>query len=148
MCLRNAAKITHKAQSVTSLAAKWHTCATIDSFDDMGPTEETTQDNITAETNKYHFNNHTYSDNEEGDEDELDNTKLVPIYRHTITYQKRQALGIMAKDIKWGSIAVLGKNHERKILSFMKGRNILLMSSFSSNGKGEDWIRMMEATPT
>ena len=93
ICLRNAAKITHKAQSVTSLAAKWHTCATIDSFDDMNPCEETAHDNITTETNKYNFNNHHYSDNEEGDEDELDNTKLVPIYRHTITYQKRQALG-------------------------------------------------------
>ncbi|GJU61293.1 hypothetical protein Tco_1243128 [Tanacetum coccineum] len=77
ICLRNAAKITHKAQSVTSLAAKWHTCATIDSFDDMGPTEETAQDNITTETNKYHFNNHNYSDNEEGDEDELDNTNDI-----------------------------------------------------------------------
>ncbi|KAL0306327.1 UNVERIFIED_CONTAM: hypothetical protein Sradi_6050000 [Sesamum radiatum] len=30
--LRSAARITHKAQAVTSLAAKWHVCATIDSF--------------------------------------------------------------------------------------------------------------------
>ncbi|KAL2931203.1 Rho guanine nucleotide exchange factor 12, partial [Bienertia sinuspersici] len=33
ICLRSAAKITHKAQAITSLAAKWHICATIDSFD-------------------------------------------------------------------------------------------------------------------
>ncbi|KAK9689348.1 hypothetical protein RND81_09G054200, partial [Saponaria officinalis] len=30
--LRSATKITHKAQAVTRLAAKWHVCATIDSF--------------------------------------------------------------------------------------------------------------------
>ncbi|XP_024993888.1 uncharacterized protein LOC112527449 [Cynara cardunculus var. scolymus] len=94
ICLRNAAKITHKAQSVTSLAAKWHTCATVDSFDDMDPTDETQSPsaNITSERSNNHFDAHQCSDNEEGDEDELDNTKLVPIYRHTLSYQKRQAL--------------------------------------------------------
>ncbi|KZV32520.1 hypothetical protein F511_37747, partial [Dorcoceras hygrometricum] len=32
ICLRSAAKITHKAQAITSLVAKWHACATINSF--------------------------------------------------------------------------------------------------------------------
>ncbi|XP_076882756.1 uncharacterized protein LOC143531321 [Bidens hawaiensis] len=91
ICLRSAAKITHKAQSVTSLAAKWHTCATIDSFDDVGPTEDTPVGNISDRAN-YHFNAHMDSDMDEGEEDELDNTKMVPIYRDTISYQKRQAL--------------------------------------------------------
>ncbi|KAM0051876.1 hypothetical protein Hdeb2414_s0007g00241651 [Helianthus debilis subsp. tardiflorus] len=91
ICLRSAAKITHKAQSVTSLAAKWHTCATIDSFDDVGPTEDTPVANVSDRAN-YNFNAHMDSDMDEGDEDEIDNTKMVPIYRDTISYQKRQAL--------------------------------------------------------
>jgi hypothetical protein len=34
------------------------------------------------------------SDNEEGDgENDIDNTKMVPIFAHTISIQKRQALG-------------------------------------------------------
>lgn len=93
ICLRSAAKITHKAQAVTSLAAKWHTCATIDSFDDMGPTEETPMANNISDRANYHFNANIDSDMDEGDEDDLDNTKMVPIYRDTISYQKRQALG-------------------------------------------------------
>ncbi|GJY37865.1 hypothetical protein Tco_0424229 [Tanacetum coccineum] len=92
ICLRSAAKITHKAQSVTSLAAKWHTCATIDSFDDVGPTEETPMANNISDRANYHFNAHIDSDMDEGDEDDLDNTKMVPIYQDTISYQKRQAL--------------------------------------------------------
>lgn len=93
ICLRYAAKITHKAQSVTSLAAKWHTCATVDSFDDIDPIDETLSTNITSERQNYNFNPQSHSDSEEGDEDELDNTKLVPVYRHTVSFQKRQALG-------------------------------------------------------
>lgn len=34
------------------------------------------------------------SEDEEGvEDDDLDNTKLVPIYSQTISFQKRQALG-------------------------------------------------------
>ncbi|GER44918.1 hypothetical protein STAS_21835 [Striga asiatica] len=90
-CLRSAAKITHKAQAVTSLAAKWHACATIDSFDE--PHDDTpTAVGIGPVAASWD------SDNEEADgEDVLDNTNLVPIYANTISYQKRQAIG------KWGS---------------------------------------------
>ncbi|XP_076907587.1 uncharacterized protein LOC143564089 [Bidens hawaiensis] len=103
ICLRNAAKITHKAQSVTSLAAKWHTCVTVDSFDDMGPTEENAPVIITSETNL-----HTDSDEEEAaDGDKLENTKLVPIYRHTISYQKRQALVTYLENNKAGVTFVI-----------------------------------------
>ncbi|KAI3698180.1 hypothetical protein L6452_31292 [Arctium lappa] len=91
ICLRSAAKITHKAQSVTSLAAKWHTCATVDSFDNVGLNEETPMANSSDRVD-YHFNAHVDSDMDEGEEDDLDNTKMVPIYRDTISYQKRQAL--------------------------------------------------------
>lgn len=102
ICLRSAAKITHKAQSVTSLAAKWHACATISSFDDFNeeiPTSTTTNI-VPAEQEQeplFHnlfVSNTSDSDNEEGDgDDEIDNTKLVRIQTHTISYQKRQALG-------------------------------------------------------
>ncbi|XP_076893731.1 uncharacterized protein LOC143545801 [Bidens hawaiensis] len=102
ICLRSAAKITHKAQSVTSLGAKWHTCATIDSFENVGPTEETP----VASANN-HFNAHMDSDMDEGEEDELDNTKLVPVYRDTISYQKRQALATYFENSRSG-IAVFG----------------------------------------
>ncbi|KAJ9566457.1 hypothetical protein OSB04_002423 [Centaurea solstitialis] len=87
ICQRSAAKITHKAQSLTSLVTKWHVCATIDSFVDMDANVETPRDNISPEMVDMD------SDNEVGDgDDELDNTKLIPIYSHTISYQQRQAL--------------------------------------------------------
>ncbi|KAI7744901.1 hypothetical protein M8C21_009278 [Ambrosia artemisiifolia] len=105
ICLRSAAKITHKAQSVTSLAAKWHTCATIDSFDDVGPID-TPVSNLSDRAN-YHFNAHMDSDMDEGEEDEIDNTKMIPIYRDTISYQKRQALVSYFENNKAG-ITVFG----------------------------------------
>ncbi|XP_057764949.1 uncharacterized protein LOC130985823 [Salvia miltiorrhiza] len=87
ICLRSAAKITHKAQAVTALAAKWHACATINSFDDLD--DETPSAQITPAAPHADWD----TDNEEGDGDDvLDNTNLVPIYTHTISYQKRQAL--------------------------------------------------------
>ncbi|KAI3740725.1 hypothetical protein L2E82_31196 [Cichorium intybus] len=115
ICLRSAAKITHKAQSVTSLAAKWHTCAMIDSYDDMGIglTEETPMANTSNRTN-YHFA-HVDSDTDEGVEDELDNTKMVPIYRETISYQKRQALATYFENNKAG-ISLFGVMLDRSSL--------------------------------
>lgn len=91
MCLRSAAKITHKAQAVTSLAAKWHACATISSLDDM--TEETPMARSVAPQVVYPINS-SWDTDEEGDGDDvLDNTNMVPIHASTISYQKRQALG-------------------------------------------------------
>lgn len=88
ICQRSAAKITHKAQSLTSLVTKWHMCATINSFVDMGTTDETPKANFTPRTVELD------SDDEVGDgDDELDNTKFIPVYRKTISYQQRQALG-------------------------------------------------------
>ncbi|XP_060184323.1 uncharacterized protein LOC132614007 [Lycium barbarum] len=88
MCLRSAAKITHKAQAVTSLAAKWHACATISTFDDMN--DETPTAQIATPQAVYPINS---SSDEEGDgDDELDNTNMFPIHASTISYQKRQAL--------------------------------------------------------
>uniref|UniRef100_A0A1S3YA06 Uncharacterized protein n=1 Tax=Nicotiana tabacum TaxID=4097 RepID=A0A1S3YA06_TOBAC len=90
MCLRSAAKITHKAQAVTSLAAKWHACATISSFDDMDNETPTAQSTTTQVV--YPINS-SWDTDEEGDGDDvLDNTNMVPVHAHTISYQKRQAL--------------------------------------------------------
>ncbi|XP_057429394.1 uncharacterized protein LOC130722616 [Lotus japonicus] len=89
--LRSATKITHKAQSITSLAAKWHICATINTFDNLDGETPTTQ-RASAQAMAPHINWGS-SDDEVGDEeDELDNTKLLPIYAHTISFHKRQAL--------------------------------------------------------
>ncbi|XP_009626940.1 uncharacterized protein LOC107773998 [Nicotiana tabacum] len=90
MCLRSAAKITHKAQAVTSLAAKWHACATISSFDDMDNETPTAQ---SATPQVVYPINSSWDTDEEGDGDDvLDNTNMVPVHAHTISYQKRQAL--------------------------------------------------------
>lgn len=92
ICLRSATKITHKAQSVTSLAAKWNVCATVDSFDHLDgetPTGSMIESQISPCGNAMDT-----SDDEEGEgDDDLDNTKIHPIYANTISYQKRQALG-------------------------------------------------------
>lgn len=91
ICLRSAIKITHRAHSITSLAAKWHVCATINSFDNTDG--ETPRAQITS-AQVFRMSAVWESDDEEGDgDDDLDNTKLVPIFAHTISFQKRQALG-------------------------------------------------------
>lgn len=82
ICLRSAAKITHKAQSITCLAAKWHVSAVVSTFDDLD--NKTTPTAATIESN---------SDDEDGDEDDLDDAKLMPVFADTISFQKRQALG-------------------------------------------------------
>ncbi|TXG46881.1 hypothetical protein EZV62_026175 [Acer yangbiense] len=88
ICLRSATKITHKGQAITGLAAKWHVCATINSFDHLDGETPTTQ---IASTQVFPIN--WESDDEEGDgDDDLDNAKFVPIYAHTISFQRRQAL--------------------------------------------------------
>lgn len=88
--LRSATKITHKAQSVTSLAAKWHVCATLDSFD---VTDGETP--MASAVQQVFPVSHDSGEDSEGDEeDDLDNTKLIPAYAYsTISFQKRQALG-------------------------------------------------------
>lgn len=91
--LRSATRITHKAQGVTCLAAKWHVCATIDVFE---ATEGDTETPTVGVVGDQLFPEVPSSDTDDvGDEeDELDNTKLIPSYAYsTISFQKRQALG-------------------------------------------------------
>ncbi|KAK6283482.1 hypothetical protein POUND7_002434 [Theobroma cacao] len=89
ICLRSATKITHRAQSITSLAAKWHVCATINSFDDADGETPTAQ---IVSSQMLPAGVDWESEEEEDGEDDLDNTNLVPIFAHTISFQKRQAL--------------------------------------------------------
>ncbi|XP_022927047.1 uncharacterized protein LOC111433990 [Cucurbita moschata] len=98
ICLRSAAKITHKAQSITCLAAKWHISAVVSTFDDL--------DNKTTPTAAIIESN---SDDEDGDgdEDDLDDAKLMPVFADTISFQKRQALVIYLRNNKAG-ITVYG----------------------------------------
>lgn len=97
ICLRSAAKITHKAQALTSHAAKWHVCATIQSA--ATATAEASEEAnpsvvVVAVNNQVHA---LESDEEEegsiGEEDELEATKVLHPHAHTISFQKRQALG-------------------------------------------------------
>ncbi|GMH05767.1 hypothetical protein Nepgr_007607 [Nepenthes gracilis] len=89
--LRSATKITHKALAITCLAAKWHVCATIDSFSSAEAETPMHQnaDAIFAEV----INRESEGEDPGDEEDELDNTKLIPAYAYsTISFQKRQAL--------------------------------------------------------
>ncbi len=90
--LRSATKITHKAQSLTGLASKWHICATINSFDNIdGETPTALIASAQAMAADISWGS---SEDESGDEeDELNNTKMMPIQTRTISFHKRQALG-------------------------------------------------------
>ncbi|KAK7245921.1 hypothetical protein RIF29_40775 [Crotalaria pallida] len=104
--LRSATKITHKAQSITGLCAKWHIFATINSFDNIEGETPTAEPVISPHV----IAAATWgsSDDEVGDEeDELDNTKMLPIFTHTISFHKRQALVTYMENNK-GGITVFG----------------------------------------
>lgn len=89
--------MTHKAQSVTSIATKWNVCASLDTFDDLD-----SGDTPKYPTSRQHFQilsrrrdvTRSSDDDEDGEVDsDLDNTTIHPIYARAISFQKRQALG-------------------------------------------------------
>ncbi|XP_042489633.1 uncharacterized protein LOC122069647 [Macadamia integrifolia] len=123
ICLRSATKITHKAQSVTCLAAKWHVCATIDSFD--GTDSETPVAHPPARPHVRDFPinaNGEWEDDETADgDDELDNTNmLMPIYARTISFHKRQALVTYFENNRAG-VTVFGFMLDRSTLNMIFG---------------------------
>lgn len=83
ICLRSAAKITHKAQAITSHAATWHVCATIES-DAENPTPIPTCGDESGEEDD--------ECRKEDGEEILDVRKITPCHMNNICYQKRQAL--------------------------------------------------------
>ncbi|KAL3636981.1 hypothetical protein CASFOL_019280 [Castilleja foliolosa] len=124
--LRSAARITHKAQAVTSFAAKWHVCATIDSFD---TTESETPVAQMANEQNLTLSSDGSSDLDDvGDEeDELDNTMLVTSYAHnTISFQKRQALVAYLENNRAG-ITVFGFMLDRSYLHTIFGIELSLV---------------------
>ncbi|XVF87809.1 hypothetical protein PTKIN_Ptkin18bG0150600 [Pterospermum kingtungense] len=92
ICLRSATKITHRAQAITSLAAKWHVCATINTFDDADGETPVAQSVSPQLFSSGVVRESSEEEEEEDGDNDLDNTKLVPIFAHTISFQKRQAL--------------------------------------------------------
>ncbi|CAI8596648.1 unnamed protein product [Vicia faba] len=125
---RSATKITHKAQAITGLAAKWHVCATLDSFDgaDEGG-------RLSAQISHEIIYPRVGTDGEsEGDdagdeEDEIDNTKLIASYSYsTISYQKRQALVNYFENNKAG-ITVYGFMLDRSTLHTIFGIQLSLV---------------------
>ncbi|XP_024029194.1 uncharacterized protein LOC112093907, partial [Morus notabilis] len=91
ICLQSATKVTHKAQSITGLAAKWHICATINSFDHLDGETPTAQ---VASGQVFPLDAESESEDESGSgDDDLNDTELIPMFTHTISFQKREALG-------------------------------------------------------
>jgi hypothetical protein len=124
ICLRSATKITHKAQSVTSLAAKWNVCATVDSFDNLDG-ETPTASMIESQISPC-FNANDSSDEEGEGDDDIDNTKIHPIYANTISYQKRQALVTYLENNRAG-ITVYGFLVDRSWLHTIFGIELALL---------------------
>lgn len=124
--LRSAVRITHKALGVTCLAAKWHVCATIDSFESVeGETPPVSQ---IASNQVFPATSETSSDADDvGDEeDELDNTKFVHSYAYsTISFQKRQALVTYFENNKAG-ITLYGFMLDRSYLHTIFGMELAL----------------------
>lgn len=123
ICLRSATKITHKAQAVTSLAAKWHVCATINSFD---TTDCETPSAQIASQRAFNSGAEWVSDDDEDGEDELDNTKMIFNYTNTISFQKRQALVTYLENNKAG-ITVYGFMMDRTWLHTIFGIQLSLV---------------------
>ncbi|XP_038689128.1 uncharacterized protein LOC119988234 isoform X2 [Tripterygium wilfordii] len=124
ICLRSSTKISHKAQSITSLAATWHVCATINSFDE--PDGETPTTQITS-GQVYPVNIDCELDDEEDDaDDDSDNSKLVPVFAHTISFQKRHALVMYLENNRAG-ITVFGFMLDRTGLHAVFGVELALL---------------------
>ncbi|KDP39188.1 hypothetical protein JCGZ_00945 [Jatropha curcas] len=120
--LRSATKITHKAQSVTNLAAKWHICATLDSFD-ASEGETPRFQRVTSSTE----DGSEEADDVGDEEDELDNSKLIPAYAYsTISFQKRQALVTYFENNRAG-ITVYGFTLDRSTLHSIFGVELALV---------------------
>ncbi|CAI0436329.1 unnamed protein product [Linum tenue] len=120
--LRSATKITHKAQAVTCLAAKWNVCATLERFDATEgetPTAAMVADGA-AESE-------TETDEAGDEEDELDNSKIIHAYAYsTLSFQKRQALVSYFENNRAG-ITVYGFTLDRTTLHSIFGFELALV---------------------
>ncbi|KAM6580468.1 uncharacterized protein LOC115725587 [Cannabis sativa] len=131
--LRSATKITHKAQAVTCLAAKWHVCATLDNFEADTPISQAAAAaardvfNAAAAAAAADDQSDGTEDEAEGEEDELDNSKLIPAYAYsTISFQKRQALVTYFENNRAG-VTVFGFTLDRTTLHSIFGVELALV---------------------
>jgi hypothetical protein len=103
ICLHSAAKITHKTQAITSVAAQWHADATINSQErdhenPRTPIKASSYLHAAGPVVPQPAPNASSSGDESEDEtspsdDGLDGTKIVSFHATHISFQKRQALG-------------------------------------------------------
>lgn len=129
--LRSATRITHKAQAVTCLAAKWHVCATIDSFDSVEaeatPVARVGHNQVFPVITNGVYEGSSDTEDVGDEEDELDNTELVPAYAYsTISFQKRQALVTYFENNRAG-ITVYGWMLDRTTLHTIFGLELSLV---------------------
>ncbi|KAJ0232192.1 Uncharacterized protein HA466_0292840 [Hirschfeldia incana] len=128
--LRSASKITHKAQAVTSLAAKWHVCATIESFETVDGGTPRLVDR--ASGHGFYSTDVNIGDTDDSEdygeeEDDFDNNDLIPAYAYsTISFQKRQALVNYFENNKAG-ITVFGFTLDRSTLHTIFGIEMTLV---------------------
>ncbi|XP_071724964.1 uncharacterized protein [Rutidosis leptorrhynchoides] len=118
ICLRSATKITHKAQAITNLAAKWHVCATINSFENTdGETPPASSQIISSQV--FPGDVSLELDDEEQDDDDYDlnssSTSLLPIYTNTVSFQNRQGLVTYLENNRAG-VTVFGFMLDRTLL--------------------------------
>ncbi|CAN0900989.1 hypothetical protein LINGRAHAP2_LOCUS21149 [Linum grandiflorum] len=117
--LRSATKITHKAQAVTSLAAKWNVCATLERFD--------ANDGETPTASAGDGIGDSGTDDAGDEEDELDNSKIIHSYAYsTLSFQKRQALVTYFENNRAG-ITVYGFTLDRSTLHSLFGVELALV---------------------
>ncbi|KAG9455110.1 hypothetical protein H6P81_008014 [Aristolochia fimbriata] len=121
MSLRSATKVTHKAQAITSFAAKWHVCATIDSFDSI-------EEEVETPVHPSHcvFPVDDDSDHEQTDEDEDDGSMSMRPLASTISFQKREALVTYLENNRAG-ISVFGFMLDRTYLHTIFGIELSLV---------------------
>ncbi|GJN21370.1 hypothetical protein PR202_gb08839 [Eleusine coracana subsp. coracana] len=99
MCLHSAAKITHKTQAITSVAAAWHADATVHAFDNDQENPDPDLPAVVgylAPANAYRLATGDESGSDDDfdsrSESSLDDSKYVPFQANNICFQKRQAL--------------------------------------------------------
>ncbi|XP_062183715.1 uncharacterized protein LOC133887757 [Phragmites australis] len=99
ICLHSAAKITHKTQAITSIAAAWHADATINSLDrdqekPMTPSKAYLQ--LQAPTSPFPVVSTSSGDESDNDEsrseDSVETSRFTSFHVTNISFQKRQAL--------------------------------------------------------
>ncbi|CAN1824267.1 hypothetical protein LINPERHAP1_LOCUS30714 [Linum perenne] len=125
ICLRSATKITHKAQAITSLAAKWHVCATINSsYEPDNADGETPTARPAADSNQWILDEEDEADEEE--DGDSNSSNMVPIFARTISFQRRQALVTYLENNKAG-MTVFGFMMDRTWLHTIFGVELALL---------------------